>query len=192
MMDRDKRIDTQTTLTKPISPDRVERPGTTSSPSDVRDKSVTPDRKARTVKEMVDQRQRARTKIPEATDAGKSQQEAKERPAVRTPRTVKNSPRSSEKFQKPKMIEQTKPKSTPATPKKNYSTPKKSSERSSNSVSRPANSGDTKVSKPSTKSYTPQSSSSSRSTTRSTPTRSSNGKSSSSSSKSSGSSKTKK
>jgi hypothetical protein len=190
--DRGRRNNPQNNLATPITPNRVERPSTTLATPSVRDKSLSPDRKSRTVKEMVDQRLRTRTKIPQVTDDGTSRTTTKDRPAARTARTVKNPPRSTNTTTKPRIIKRAPSKSTPAKTKKNYSTPKRSSNRNSKSVTRSSNSGNTRVSKPATKSYTPRSSSSSRSTTRSTPTRSSSGKSSSSSSKSSGSSRTKK
>lgn len=190
LVDRNRRIDTQSTLAKPITPSRVERPGTTLSTPIVRDKSLAPDRKSRTVKEMVDQRLRSRTKTSQLPDEAKKPTVRQQRSDVQTPRTVKNPPRSSKTITKPNIIERAPQKSTP---QKSNSVPKRSSNRKSKSISRPSDSGSKSISKPSTKSYTPQSSSSSsRSTTRSTPTRSSSGKSSSGSKSSGSSSRTKK
>jgi len=183
-VEREKRIDSQTSLAKPINPTRVERPGTTLSTPSVRDGSLSPDRNRRTVKEMVNRRLRPETKTPKVIDNERLRTLTNKQSKVRQPKTAKNPPRSSKSYSKPNIIERVPSKSKPSTSKKSYSTPRRSN-RNSDSGSR-SSSSNTRMSKPSTRSYTPSSSSSSsRSTTRSSPSRSSR----SSSSKSSGSSK---
>ena len=103
-MDRNRRIDTQSSLAKPIGPNRRKRPGTTLSTPIVRDKSLSPDRKSRTVKEMVDQRLRSRTKTSQLPNDAKKRTVTKQRRDTRTYRAVKNPPRSSKTTTKPKII----------------------------------------------------------------------------------------
>lgn len=192
VMDRARRQDTQSTLAKPISPNRVERPTTTLSTPIERDKSLSPDRKPRTVKEMVNERQQTRIKTPQTTDDGKATTVTRERPAAGKPRTIKNPPRSSETTKKPNMIEQAPSRNKPATPGKSYSKPIRSSNRDSNSISRPGNSNNSGSSKPASPSYTPRSSSGNETRSTPPPSSSSSSNKSSNSSKSSGSSRTKK
>lgn len=181
---RERPIDSQTSLMKPVGPNRVERPGTTLSTPSVRDKSLSTEQQPRTVKEMVNRRLRSKTKSPTVIDDRRSRALTKKSPTVRKPKTIKNLPRSSKSNTKPDLIERAPSKQKPSTSKKSYSPP----QRSNRNYSSGSKSSGTRISKPATRSYTPRSSSSStRSTTRSSPSRSSSSR---SGSKSSGSSKT--
>jgi len=184
----------QSSLAKPSTPTRLERPHQTLTTPERKDQATTPERKSRTVKDMVSQRSRSKTKTSDVTDNGKIPAETKERSTSRQPRVIKNPPRAPKSEAKPNIIEPAPTRSKPDASKKNSATPNRSSKQKSNSISRPSNSGNTQISKPSAPSYTPKSSNSG-SSTRSTPQRSSsspNRSSSGTSSKSSGSSRTSK
>lgn len=192
-IDRAQRVsDSNTSLAKPQGPTRVERPGQTLATPDVRDRSIAPDRKSRTVRDMVDQRLRDKTNPTKRLDEGRQRTAPDKRPLVTKPGTVDNQPRQSKRSTKSGVIEQAPSKKyVPGNKqKRSNSTPKRSSSQKSNINTRSSNSNN-QVSKPAAPSYTPRSSSSSssRSTSprsSSSPNRSSR---SSSSSKSSGSSK---
>jgi len=181
--DRDRRTDAEGSLSKPIGPARVERPGTPSTTlaTPIRDNSVSPDRNQRSVKEMINNRLKSKNRVSKKImDDKRPTILTKKRPIVRKPatKTIKNQPRTSKSYTKPRIINKATSKSRPAASKKKYSAPRKSN-KSYSTGSR--SSSTTRVSKPS-------SSSGSRSSgVRSSPTRSSTSR--SSGSKSSGSSK---
>jgi hypothetical protein len=185
MVDRERRIDSQTSLAKPITPDRVERPRTTLSTPSVRDNSISTEQRRRTVKEMVNRRLRSQTKSPKVIDDRRTKALTKKSPTVREPKTVKVLPRSSKSNSKPNLIERAPSKQTKRTSKTSYSPP----QRSNQNYSSGSRSSSTQVSRSATRSYTPRSSSSSSGTRSSTPSSPSRSSGSSSSSKSSGSSK---
>jgi hypothetical protein len=190
-IDRGQRgSDSQSSLAKPQEPTRIERPGQTLSTPNIRDRSLAPDRKNRTVRDMVDQRLRDKATPTKRLDDGRLRTAPDKRPAVTKPRTMDNPPRQSKMSTKPGVIEKAPSKYVPSKQKRSNTNSRSSSKQKSNTKSRSGNSNN-QVSKPSTPSYTPRSSSSSgsRSTSprsSSSPTRSSR---SGRSSKSSGSSK---
>jgi len=186
-VEREKRIDSESSLSKPIGPTRVERPGhpSTTLATPMKDKSLSPDRKQRSVKEMVNNRLKSKPRAPKKmVDDGLSRTLTKKRPVVsKSPgtKTIKSPPRSSKSYKKPNIIKRAPSKYKPGTSKKSYS----SSRRSNQNYSSGSRSSGTRISKPSTQSSTSRSSGTSSSSSRSSSSRSSGSKS-SGSSKSSG------
>jgi hypothetical protein len=189
-IDRGQRMtDSPSSLAKPQGPTRVERPGQTLSKPDVRNRTVTPDQRNRTVREMVDQRLRDKANPTKRLENERLRKSPDKRPVVTKPGTNDNPPRQSKMSTKPGVIEKAPSNYVPSRQKRSTTNSKSSSNQKSSTKSRSSN-PNKKVSKSSTPSYSPKSSS--HSSSRSTSPRSSSGHSRSSrgsSSKSSGSSR---
>ena len=154
-IDRASRTDSQTSLTKPITPTRTERPGrpgqTLATP--IRGKSLSTPKNQRSIKEMVNNRLKARSRTPiKVVDDGRSRRTlTKKRPIVNKPakKTIKSYPRSSTSTKNPRIINRAPSRSRSSTSKKGYSAPRKSSRSySTPSRSRSSSSG-SRVSRPS-------------------------------------------
>ncbi len=185
----DESSGSKSSLAKPASQTRPERPHSTlGTPSrDDRTGVPSPSRVPRQKSDTEQQRSREKIQSDEVKRDGNSGTPSREHPNIRQPRVTDQPPRTPRSEPKPAIERQ--PKATPKSSESNVSQPKRSSrssEQKSNQISRPSSSGSTHISKPAAPSYTPRSSSSSGSSgTKSTPPSSSSSGSSSSSKSSS-------
>jgi len=175
---REKRIDSQDALSRPLAPTRVDRSSPTYSTPAVKNQAVTT---KRSVREMVKTRLKAARSKPKLLNTGRTQKVLKKRPIVRTKPTVRQPQRTGKSSARPsRIIERPKPRYKPSG-KSRRSSPPSRSIRKSGSSSRSSS----HISRPSAPSYTPRSSGvSSSSSSRSSGSRSSG-------SRSSGASRTK-